>query len=94
MLIGYVRVSQADGSQSLDLRRDVFMAEGVDTGRIYEDRASGATDDRPGLEGCQRAMRGGDVLVVWEVDRLGHNLAHPVGTVQDLSGPRHRAARA
>ena len=47
MLIGYARVSKADGSQSLDLQRDALMAEGVEPDGIYEDRASGAKDDRP-----------------------------------------------
>ena len=32
-----------------------------------------------------RALRTGDVLVVWKFDRLGRNLAHLVNTVQDLS---------
>ena len=35
--------------------------------------------------GCLRALRKGDVLVVWKLDRLGRNLAHLVNTVQDLS---------
>ena len=85
MVIGYARVSKADGSQSLDPQRDALVAEGVDRARIYEDRASGATDDRPGLEACLQTLRGGDVLVVWKLDPLGRNLAHLVGTVQDLS---------
>ena len=85
MLIGYARVSKADGSQSLDLQRDALVAAGVDVDGIYEDRASGAKEDRPGLEACLRALRDGDVLVVWKLDRLGRNLAHLVGTVQDLS---------
>ena len=85
MLIGYARVSKADGSQSLDLQRDALVAAGVDVDGIYEDRASGAKEDRPGLEACMHALRDGDVLVVWKLDRLGRNLAHLVGTVQDLS---------
>ena len=85
MLLGYARVSKADGSQSLDLQRDALVAAGVDPDGIYEDRASGAKEDRPGLEACVRALRDGDVLVVRKLDRLGRNLAHLVGTVQDLS---------
>ena len=85
MLIGYARVSKADGTQSLDLQRDGLVAEGVESDRIYEDRASGAKDDRPGLQACLRALRESDVLVVWKLDRLGRNLAHLVTTVQDLS---------
>ena len=85
MLIGYARVSKADGSQSLDLQRDALQAAGVDAGHVYHDFASGVRDDRPGLDSCVRALRPGDVLVVWKLDRLGRNLAHLVNTVQDLS---------
>ena len=85
MLIGYARVSKADGSQSLHLQRDALVDAGVDPRGIYEDHASGAKEDRPGLEACLRAVREGDVLVVWKLDRLGRNLAHLVGMVQDLS---------
>ena len=49
------------------------------------DFASGVRDDRPGLDSCVRALRTGDVLVVWKLDRLGRTLAHLVNTVQDLS---------
>ena len=64
MLIGYARVSKADGSQSLDLQRDALRAEGVEAINLYHDLASGVRDDRPGLDSCLRALRKGDVLVV------------------------------
>jgi len=85
MLIGYARISKADGSQSLDLQRDALIAAGVPVERIYEDQASGTRDDRPGLEACLRSLREGDVLVVWKLDRLGRTLTHLVNTVRDLS---------
>jgi DNA invertase Pin-like site-specific DNA recombinase len=88
MLIGYARVSKADGSQSLDLQHDALRAAGVRANQIYEDRASGGRADRPGLAACLRALRGGDVLVVWKLDRLGRTLAHLVNTVKDLSERR------
>jgi DNA invertase Pin-like site-specific DNA recombinase len=47
MLIGYVRVSKADGSQTTDLQRDALLAAGVDSIHIYEDHASGKREDRP-----------------------------------------------
>ena len=84
MLIGYARVSKADGTQTSDLQRDALIAAGVDAAQIYEDRASGKREDRPGLEGCLRALRDGDTLVVWKLDRLGRDLAHLVATVRDL----------
>ena len=50
MLIGYARVSKADGSQSLDLQQDALRAEGVEATNLYHDLASGVRDDRPGLD--------------------------------------------
>ena len=72
MLIGYMRVSKADGSQVLDLQRDALIAAGVERSHLYEDQASGKKDDRPGLEACLKALREGDTLIVWKLDRLGH----------------------
>ena len=62
MLIGYARVSKADGSRSLDLQYDALRAAGVEQDNIYEDRASGSRDDRPGLATCLKSLRNGDVL--------------------------------
>ena len=84
MLIGYMRVSRADGSQVLDLQRDALIAAGVKPSRLYEDEASGKKDDRPGLNACLKSLREGDTLFVWKLDRLGRNLRHLVNTVHDL----------
>ena len=62
MLIGYMRVSKADGSQVLNLQRDALIAAGVKRSHLYEDQASGKKDDRPGLEACLKALREGDTL--------------------------------
>ena len=85
MLIGYARISKADGSQSLDLQRDALIGAGVETTSIYEDAVSGKKDSRPGLDACLKALRESDILVVWKLDRLGRDLKHLVNTVQDLS---------
>ena len=84
MLIGYMRVSKADGSQVVDLQRDALVAAGVAAEQLYTDRASGKRDDRPGLEACLKALRVGDTLVIWKLDRLGRNLKHLVDVVQGL----------
>lgn len=85
MLVGYVRVSKADGSQTTDLQRDAFSAAGVDDAQLYEDRASGKKDDRPQLIACLKALRSGDTLIVWKLDRLGRDLRHLVNIVHDLT---------
>lgn len=85
MFIGYARVSKTDGSQVTDLQRDALMAAGVEPAHLYQDAASGKRDDRPGLTACLKALRPGDVLLVWKLDRLGRDLRHLVNTVQDLA---------
>ena len=85
MLIGYARVSKADGSQSLDLQRDALTGAGVAPASIYEDEVSGKKATRPGLDACLKALREGDILVIWKLDRLGRDLKHLVNTVEDLS---------
>ena len=85
MLVGYMRVSKADGSQHTALQRDALLTAGVEAAQIYDDHASGRRDDRPGLTACLKALRDGDTLIVWKLDRLGRNLHHLVNTVHDLT---------
>lgn len=84
MLIGYVRISKSDGTQTLAPQRDAMLAVGVDPTRIYEDLASGRHDARPGLIACLKAIQPGNTLVLWKLDRLGRDLRHLVNTAEDL----------
>ena len=85
MKLGYARISKADGSQTLDLQIDALTAAGVAQEHLYQDEASGKRDDRPGLEACLKALREGDALYIWKLDRLGRDLKHLVNTVRGLS---------
>lgn len=80
-----MRVSKADGSQTTHLQRDALMLVGVDPNHLYEDLASGKREDRPGLAACLKALRQGDTLAVWKLDRLGRDLRHLINTVHDLT---------
>lgn len=51
---------------------------------MFEDRASGARADRPGLRAALDYAREGDVLVTWKLDRLGRSLPHLIETVAGL----------
>ena len=84
-LIGYMRLSKADGSQVLDLQKDALLAAGISERHLYSDTASGKKDDRPGLAACLQALREGDTLIVWKLDRLGRSLRHLVNTVHELT---------
>ncbi|TIL49585.1 recombinase family protein [Mesorhizobium sp.] len=84
-LIGYSRVSKTDGSQIHDLQCDALVKAGVHIDNIYEDSTSGRKDDRAGFAVCLKALRAGDALVVWKLDRLGRDLRHLVNLVDDLT---------
>ena len=86
MQIGYMRVSKADGTQGTDLQRDALVAAGVDPAHLYDDQVSGKREDRPGLVACLKALRPGDTLVVWKLDRLGRDLRPLINTVHDMTG--------
>jgi len=79
-LIGYARVSTDD--QHLDLQRDALLANGCHV--IYEEKISGKSTDRPELANCMKALRNGDTLVVWRLDRLGRSLKDLIDIVADL----------
>ena len=64
------------------LQLDALRTAGCD--RIFEDRASGAKTDRPGLAQAIAFVREGDVLVTWKLDRLARSLPHLIETVTQL----------
>ena len=84
MLMGYMRVSSDNDRQTTDLQRDALLAAGVDPRHLFEDKASGARDDRPGLQQARAYIRPGDCLVVWKLDRLGRSLSHLLHIVTTL----------
>ena len=84
MLVGYMRVSSDSDRQTTDLQRDALLAAGVDPRHLFEDKASGAKQDRPGLKAALDYLRTGDCLVVWKLDRLGRSLPHLIQIVMTL----------
>lgn len=79
--VGYARVSTVDQDPALQL--DALTAAGCV--KVFEDRASGARGDRPGLRAALDYARDGDVLIVWKLDRLGRSLPHLIETITALS---------
>ena len=79
--IGYARVSTAD--QDLSPQLDVLHERGCDP--VYAEQASGKSDARPELAQALKALRAGDTLVVWRLDRLGRSLPHLISTVAELA---------
>ena len=78
--IGYARVSTED--QDTRLQLDALTDAGCE--RIYQEVVSGSNRERPQLAKCLDALRHGDTLTVWRLDRLGRSLKDLVGMVSDL----------
>jgi len=83
MEIGYARVSTA--KQDLDRQIDALTTAGVPPERIYLDKKSGATLDRPGLRAAMDYARGGDVIVVHTLDRLGRTVRDTLNLIHELA---------
>jgi DNA invertase Pin-like site-specific DNA recombinase len=64
--VGLTRVSTE--AQDLQLQRDTLTAAGCV--RIFEEKVSTRSTERPGLTAALD-LRSGDTLVVWKLDRLG-----------------------
>lgn len=79
---GYGRVSTTE--QNLDLQLTALKAAGCE--KILTDEGfSGANFSRPGLSKLLRALRSGDTLTVWRLDRLGRSLFELLKLVRDLN---------
>ncbi|MCY0971073.1 recombinase family protein [Chryseobacterium wangxinyae] len=81
MKIGYARVSTKD--QNLDLQIEALEKAGCD--KIYQEKISGATKNRPELDKMIEQFREGDELYVWRLDRLGRSLKNIIDLVLSLS---------
>lgn len=75
--VGYIRVSSVDQNTARQL-------DGVALDRIFEDKASGATTDRPKLQEMLEYVREGDTIHVHSIDRLARSLSDLLELVSSL----------
>lgn len=78
--IGYGSLSKENDHQGL--QRDALLGAGCIA--IFEEEVSGRASPRLALERCRKALRPGDTLVVWRLDRLGRSLQDLVKIVAEL----------
>lgn len=76
--VGYRRVSTTDQTTARQL-------DGITLDRVFEDKASGGSTDRPGLAACLAHLRAEDTLIVHSMDRLARNLDDLRRLVRDLN---------
>lgn len=77
--IGYVRVSTADQNAARQL-------EGVPLDKLFTDKVSGKSQDRPKLKVMLDHVREGDEVFVHSMDRLARNLGDLLQIVKELTG--------
>ena len=82
-LFGYARVSTLD--QKLEVQHSALIEAGVPEAYIFDDKKSGRTLKRDGLNRVLRVMRKGDTLVVWRFDRLARNARDLLSVTDDLT---------
>src|SRR5215831_13933505 len=75
--IGYARVST--DAQETHLQLDALHR--AKCSRIYQEKASGATAERPELLRLLDNARQGDVVIVWKLDRLARSLRQLIDTM-------------
>jgi DNA invertase Pin-like site-specific DNA recombinase len=80
MKIGYCRVSTDD--QNPDMQLTALKRAGCK--KIFTDKATGVHVKRPELAKCLKALKAGDVLIVWKLDRLGRSLHDLIGLLDNL----------
>lgn len=80
--LGYARVSTT--KQSLERQLAALAEAGLPKERIYLDKSTGATLERPGLTKLLEYARPGDTIVTYTLDRLGRNLREVLNLVHDL----------
>ena len=68
--IGYARVSTT--GQSLDAQLKAL----ANCDKVFQEKVSGAKDDRPQLQLMLEFVREGDIVIVTKLDRLARNTRH------------------
>lgn len=78
--IAYARVSKDE--QNADLQLDDLKKHGYD--QLFSEKVSGVSKERPAFEQMLKSLRTGDVLVVWDIDRMGRNTVEMIQTIDQI----------
>ncbi len=80
MNIGYARVSTLD--QNLDLQMQVLRKAGCK--KIFREKVSGASRQRPEFQRMLDQLRNGDTVIVWKLDRLARSTRDLLETMETI----------
>lgn len=76
--VGYIRVSSVDQNTERQL-------DGIALDKVFTEKVSAATMDRPQLQAMLEYVREGDTIVVHSIDRLARSLVDLLKLVEDLT---------
>ena len=76
----YARVSKEE--QNADLQLDELTRYGYD--KLFSEKISGAKKERPAFEEMLASLRSGDLLVVWDIDRMGRDTVEMIQTIDRI----------
>ena len=79
--VAYIRVSTT--SQNLSSQREAVREAGAE--KIFEEKRSGADDERQELKRCLEFVRDGDELVVTKADRIARSSRHLFNLLHDMT---------
>ena len=80
MIYGYARVS----TDQQDLANQLAQLEAAGCGKIYREKITGTTADRPELKKLMAALSHGDVVIVAAVDRLSRDTTDLMVIARDM----------
>lgn len=80
-IVGYARVSSV--GQSLDVQLDKLNEFGCE--KVFQEKRSGTTAQRPEFKRCIEYVREGDLLVITKLDRLARSTLHLHSTLSKLN---------
>ncbi len=76
--VGYIRVSSVDQNTERQL-------DGIALDKVFTEKVSAATTDRPQLQAMLEYVREGDTIVVHSIDRLARSLVDLLKLVEGLT---------
>lgn len=76
--VGYIRVSSIDQNTARQL-------DGISLDRIFTDKMTGKSKDRPQLQQMLDYVRYGDVVIVHSLDRLARNFDDLLAIIKELN---------
>lgn len=80
MIIGYARVSTIEQN----LKPPIEELQNAGAEKIYSEKYTGTTTERPIFDKVMKTLKTGDTLIVTKLDRLARNLSEALNVVDEL----------